>query len=150
MAKKFAFRLETLLRVRGLREREAKRNVAAKRAEIARLDALDRQTADEIQAEQETLLSGQSGARLEPLALQRGRAWIAHLRRTIALRAVQRQQLQAELAALLAAWREARKQQRIIEKLRERRWSEYVAARDKADQAADDEMAQQLHVFHPQ
>jgi hypothetical protein len=93
MARRFRFRLQTLLRVRQLREREAKRKVAAKQAEIARLDRLNEQTTEEILRQQEALLAGQRQGQLDPLALQRGRAWIAYLRKTIAVRHLQRRQL---------------------------------------------------------
>ena len=53
MARRFQFRLQTLLRVRQLEEQQAKRKVAARRAEIAQLDHLNRQTADEILRQQE-------------------------------------------------------------------------------------------------
>jgi flagellar FliJ protein len=145
MARRFEFRLETLLRVRQLREREAKRKVAAQRAEIARLDRLDRQTADEISRQQAELLEGQRAGRVDPLTLQRGRAWIGHLRRTIALRQVQRTEMLAQLQQLQGVWRAARTQARIIEKLRERRWEQYVRDRARKEQAAADELAQQLH-----
>jgi flagellar FliJ protein len=144
MARRFEFRLETLLRVRQLREREAKRKVAAQRAEIARLDRLNRQTAEEISRQQAELLEGQRAGRVDPLTLQRGRAWIAHLRRTIALRQVQRTEMLAQLQQLQAAWHAARTQARIIEKLRERRWEQYVHERARQEQAASDELAQQL------
>ena len=147
MARRFQFRLETLLRVRQLREREAKRKVAAKRAEIALVDRLNAQTAEEISRQQEVLLAGQQQGRLDPLALQRGRAWIAHLRRLIALRHVQRTDLLAQWQDLQAAWHAARMQARIIEKLRERRWEEYVHDRQRKEQAAADELAQQLHRY---
>ena len=144
MAKRFVFRLETLLRVRALREREAQRKLAMKRAEIARLDRLDEETAAEIGRQQQALLGGQRETQLDPVRLQRGRAWIAHLRRTVALRQVQRAELTAQLAQLAAAWREARKQQRVIEKLRARRWEAYVRERAGAEQTALEELAQQL------
>jgi flagellar export protein FliJ len=144
MARRFRFPLETLLRVRVLREREAKRKVAAQRAEIARLDRLNRQTAEEISRQQAELLTGQQRGRLDPPALQRGRAWIAHLRRTIALRQTQRLDLVAQLQQLQAAWLEARKQARILDKLRARRWEAYVHERARAEQAAADELARQL------
>ncbi len=146
MAKRFAFRLATLLRVRARRERAAPRNLAAKRAELARLDQLNEQTAAEITRAQAELLADQRQGRLDPLALQRGRAWVAHLRRTMALRATQRAALVGQLELLAAVWREARKQKRVIEKLRERRWAEYVHERARGEQAEAEEMAQQLHV----
>jgi flagellar protein FliJ len=144
MARKFRFRLGTLLRVRQTREREAQRKVAAKSAEIARVDLLNQQTAAEIVQQQADLLAGQQGGRLDPLALQRGRAWIAHLRRQIALRHVQRAELVTQLGELQAELRAARTQTRILEKLRARRLAEYRRTRNRQEQAASDELAQQL------
>ena len=144
MAKRFAFRLETLLRVRQLREHEAQRRVAAQHAEIALVDRLNEQTAAEILQQQEVLLAGQQQGRLDPLTLQRGRAWVAYLRRLIALRQAQRAELVQQLRELQAAYRDARTQTRIIEKLRERRWNEYARQRDRQEQSAADEVAQQL------
>ncbi len=144
MARRFEFRLETLLRVRQLREREAKRKVATQRAEIARLDRLNRETADEIAGRQAALLDDQRAGHLDPPALQRGRAWIAHLRRTMALRYEQRTDMVAQLQQLQAAWQALRTQARVIEKLRERRWAEYRHERARHEQAAMDELAQQL------
>ena len=149
MAKRFEFRLQTLGRVRELRQREAKRKVAAKHAEIALLDRLNEQTAAEISRQQALLLADQQQGRLDPLSLQRGRAWIAFLRRTIAQRHAQRADLTTQLQELLVAYREARTQMRIIEKLRERRWNEYVHERDRQEQAAADELAQQLLGYEP-
>lgn len=149
MARRFVFRLETLLRVRRLREREAKRKVAAKHAEIALVDRLNEQTTAEILQGQEALLAGQQQGRLDPLALQRGRAWVAYLRRLIAQRQVQRAELVQQLRKLQAAFQEARTQSRIIEKLRDRRWREYAADRDRQEQAGADELAQQLLGYDP-
>lgn len=147
MARRFEFRLETLLRVRQSREREAKRKVAAQRAALARLDRLNADTMAEMSRHQQALLDDQRAGLLDPLSLQRGRAWIAHLRRTIAERHVQRRELVAQLQQLQAAFQQARTELRIIEKLRERRWSQYVRARDRNEQAAADELAQHLHRY---
>ncbi len=144
MARRFRFRLDALLNVRRLHEREAQRNVAAHRAAIARLDVLDRQTVTSITQQQETLLNGQRQGRLDPLALQRGQAWIAYLRRTIATRGPQRTELQQHLGESLGHLREARTRTRTIEKLRERRWGEYTHNRNRTEQADSDELAQQL------
>ncbi len=144
MARRFRFRLQTLLKVRRLREREAKRKVAAQRAVIARLDRLNEQTSTEILQQQDVLMYGQQQGRLDPAALQRGRAWIAYLRKTMSLRLLQRAELLDQLHRLQAEFQAARTQSRIIEKLRERRWSEYVRDRERRDQAAADELAQQL------
>ena len=144
MAKRFHFPLQTLLRVRQLHEREAKRKVATKRAEVARIEQLIVQTGDEIVRQQEALASQQKG-RLDPLTLQRGRAWVTYLRQTLARQHGQRAALTEELRVLQATLRAVRTQARIIEKLRERRWREYVRDRNRQEQAAADELAQQLH-----
>ncbi len=146
MAKRFHFPLETLLRVREVREREAKRKVGLKQAEIARLDQLNRQTAEEIFARQDILRQHQRGT-LTPNDIVREQAWIAYLRRTIFQRQAQRAGLVKELEVLQEALRQARVQKRIIEKLRERRWDEYVKDRKRREQAESDELAQQLHVY---
>ena len=144
MARRFQFRLETLLRVRELREREAKRKVGAKHAEIAQIDRLNRQTDEEISRRQDRLREYQQQAVLAPEELVRERAWIAYLRRTIAERRAIRAGLLDELATLQAELREARKQKLIIEKLRERRWEEYTRDRRRREQAESDELARQL------
>ncbi len=145
MARRFRFPLQTLLKVRRIREREAKRKVAAKRAEIARLDRLDQATSAEIQGGQRDILDNQKRATLEPRDLTRIWAWIAHLRRTLAQRQLLRAKMAVELERLQAEFLESRKQARIIDKLRERRWNEYRRERRRQEQAESDEVAQQLH-----
>lgn len=145
MAKRFRFRLETLLDVRRMREDEAKRKVGAKSAEIAQIDRLNEQTTDEILAQQETLRGSQQQAALDTADLQRARAWIAHLRRTIAERQTHKARLLEELHELQDALRQARVQTRVIEKLRERRYDEHRRANDRREQAEIEELAQQLH-----
>ena len=147
MARRFEFRLQTLLEVRQLREREAKRSVATKSAEIARLDRLNEQTAVEILRQQEAILADQQRGVLDLPELQRGRAWIAHLRKSIAIRQNQKAELLEQLRQLQARLREARTQTRVIEKLRERRWNEYSHDRQRREEAASDELAQQLHGY---
>jgi len=147
VARRFQFRLETLLRVREIREREAKRKVGAKQAEIARVDRLNRLTAEEVSRRQEVLREHQRQAVLTPHALVCERAWIAYLRRTIVERQAFRAGLVTELQTLQDELRRARMQKRIIEKLRERRWEEYVKDRKRREQAESDELARQLLVF---
>ena len=148
MAKRFQFRLQTLLRVRELREREAKRKFGAKRADIAQVDQLNRQTAEEISQRQDTLRQHQRQGMLAPHELVRERAWISHLRRTIVEGQALRAKLVKELEALQEEWHRARTQKRIIEKLRERRREEHVKERKRREQAESDELAQQLLAFN--
>ncbi len=147
--RRFRFSLQTLLELRESREREARRRVAAQNAAIAQLDHLDRLTASEITRQQATLLAAQRSGSLEPLSLQRGHAWIAHLRKTIAQRSAQRDALKAELGALQAAWHAARRDARAVQKLRERRYSRHLKERQRHDQAVADDLARQLPLFEP-
>ncbi|MGE0480462.1 MAG: flagellar export protein FliJ [Phycisphaerae bacterium] len=147
MPKRFHFRLETVLSVRRLRERQAQRKLAAQQAEIARLDQLDRQTLAEISRQQERLRAAQQSPHADPADWTRARAWIAHLRRTLGERQVARRQMLAAVEQLRAEWRAARVQVKIIEKLRERRWGDYVRDRDRREQAEHDELARRLQGF---
>ena len=146
MAKRFHFPLETLLRVRTLREEEVQRRVAAKQSEIVRLDEADVADRAEIDRAQRELAQAQVGV-VGPSTLARGRTWVAHLHRQIASRAVTRQERQRELAALQQELREARKQTKILEKLRERRHAAWKTTQARREQAATDEIAQQLQAY---
>lgn len=147
MARRFHFRLETLLRVRLTQEREAKRRLGEKQAELARLDQLDRATLHEIHTRQDELARTQENTRADVHELTRQRAWIAHLRRSMAERGLVRRTLTEELEQLRTALLEARTRARVIEKLRERRWSEHRATEARAEQSAAEELAQHMHAF---
>jgi len=144
MAKRFRFRLQTLLRVRELRERQALRAVGAKRAQIARLEQINRQTAEAILEQQREVVREQESGRVDPAELARRRAWIAHLRRTILERDEQIQRYRRELSDLLGAWHEARREKRVLERLRERRFEAWRRDARRAEQTADDEVVRQL------
>jgi flagellar export protein FliJ len=134
------------MRVRDVREREAKRKVGLKQAEIARLDQLNRETVGEIHTRQAAVRRRQQGV-VMPAELVRERAWIAYLRRTIVERQAQQVELAGQLGTLREAWLQARTRKRIIEKLRERRWAEYVRDRSRREQTESDELARQLQAY---
>ena len=144
MAKRFRFRLETLLRIRRLSEREAQRKVAAKQAEIARIDELSRQARREILSQEDELRKRQSGERLNVTDLSTRRSWIAHLQRTILLHKHLRGQREDELKKVVAELGRARTQALVVQKLRERRWSEYRKEHDRREQSELDELARQM------
>lgn len=144
MARPFRFRLQALLRVRELHEQEAKRKLGAKIAEIARCEALNEQTRTEIGAAQRELLEMQGQREITAEQLTRQKAWIAHLWRTIAERDALRRDLEGQRVALERAWLEARRQRRVIEKLRERKSDLHNVAEKRRDQDDADELAQQM------
>ena len=146
MARRFKFQLETVLRVRTLREREAARRVGEKRAEIARVDQHITDCHDAVARCQQQLLTQQNAESIDTPALVGGRAWIVQLRLQIAQHQAHRAQRLRELDELTAVWRAARTQQRILEKLRERRLAEHKHNAARREQADADELAQQLHL----
>jgi flagellar export protein FliJ len=148
MARRFTFSLETLLRVRDLRAREAQRRLAEQRAAIAQLDAQNAQTTREIAAAQAALLGQQRGAALDPTGLARGRAWVAHLRGVIVQREQRKRELERRAEALQDQWLTARRALRIIEKLRERRFTAWRKAEQHREQAEHDEVARTLHTWN--
>ncbi|MBK8914645.1 MAG: flagellar FliJ family protein [Phycisphaerales bacterium] len=147
MPARFTFRLDTLLRVRALRERECERAVAQVRAEIARLDAWCVSTQDEIEARQNDIRSASAEGAIDPRELARLRAWIAHLRGSLSARSAERSALLAQSEARLAEWRDARRDRRVIEKMRETRLAQHLRDVAAGDQAQADELAQQLHAM---
>lgn len=145
MARRFQFSLQTLLRVRELREREARRRLGAKHAELAQVEGLVESTHRQIAAQQDAQRAAQHVGALDAAQLVRRRTWVAHLRRTLAEQQTHRAQLQRELAQLQAALAEARRQTKTIEKLRERRFEAWKRDASRAEQAQAEELAQQLH-----
>lgn len=147
MARRFVFRLETVRRVRSLREQEAQRAVATQRAEIAQLEQLNAQARREIASHQQQLADRQAFTSVDPRELARGRSWIAHLQTSIWQREQQIAELNTKLEALLDVWRGARQQLEIINKLRERREMAHRTQVRKAEQREMDALAQRLHVM---
>ncbi len=145
MAQAFKFRLETLLNVRQIRQREAMRKLAAIQAELAQLDDADRRGWQEILEQQALLRETQTAGRFDPLELARIRAWIGHLRRQMHERQSMRVQVLARLEAAREQVRVARTQTRVLETLRERRFDEHRRAQQKREQDLTDELAQQMH-----
>ncbi len=144
MARKFRFRLDMLLRVRRLHEREAKRNVALKQAEVARIDGLIAGGHEKISSELDALREQQRLPRLDARAAARRRAWIGHIRGTMVQFHNMLDVAHSELAEAIGLLNAARTQTRIVQKLRERRWEGYVKDRERRDDAELEEVARQL------
>jgi flagellar FliJ protein len=147
MARRFRFRLDTVLRVRALREREARRKFGVKLAEIAAVERLNAETSAEIAARQARLLSSQRRTIVDPRELAAGRAWVGYLRRQLAERQAVKAALRNELNALREELRQARAQSRMLEKLRERKHAEWKRDADRQEQTDSDELARQLPGF---
>ncbi len=145
MARRFVFALESLLRLRRLREEQAQRRVAEQRAELNQLAQLDRETEDAIRKQQAALLDAQQNEVLDRAGLAQGRTWIAHLQRMTALRDQHRKTILEKLQELEASWRHTRVERKAIEKLRERRQREHHDVAERREQETFDEVARRLH-----
>lgn len=144
MARRFQFSLQALLHVRRVREREAARRLAAVGLKIARADALARRTNEQILQQQAALHAVQEQAAPDLATLQRGRAWIAHLRRMLAQLGSERAQLLTESAVLREALTAARRAARVVEKLRERRYEAHRKTAARREMGEADELARLL------
>lgn len=144
MARKFRFRLGMLLRVRRLHEREAKRKVALKQAEVARIDGLIAGGHETVAIELAALRDQQRQPRLDVRAAARRRAWIGQIRGTMLQFHTMLDVAHRELSEAIGLLNAARTQTRIVEKLRERRWEGYVKDRERTDDAEMEEVARQL------
>lgn len=140
MAKRYTFRLETLLRLRQQREDEQKRVVAARLREIRTLRQRRHSLETEITRQTSALRQSLTEANPEMHLMKLGRHWVIRLRRGVldadAEIAAQRAQLAQERIGLT----EARRDAKVLEKLKERRHAAYRADLDRREQAELDEM----------
>ena len=130
------FRLETLLKVRKAREDEFKRIVAARLGHIEKLSAQKTAIEAQISSQGTSMRAALSGETADVDFLRWGRHWITRLR-------MQSARVDAETAAhraVLAQERErlaaARKETKILERLKERQF-EAAAAEEAARQARE-------------
>ncbi len=138
------FRLHTLLRVRELREREARRRLGAKQAEIARLDAAAAAIRDDVSRQQEAIRAMQRSASPSAGALTSGRAWIAFQRRNLAEQLRLRSQRLEEFGDLRRQWLDARRDTQALQKLRDRQAAQERERLRRAEQSALDEVARSV------
>ena len=140
MAKRFTFRLDSLLRLRQQHEDEKKRIVAARLREIAALEHRQQTLLTEIARQTQAMREVLTAPTVVVDELKQGRHWLIRLRRGVL-------ELDAQLAgehAILAQERadlaEARKNTKVLERLKERQRAAYVAGVNRREQAELDEM----------
>jgi len=148
MAKRFRFRLDTMLKIRRQREDQHKRIVAERIRQITQvreqIAAIERQIQEEIEA----IRTGQGARTIDIQQLMRHRHWLGHLNKG-GLEAESRLRfLEARLAQERAVLAEAVKQRRILEKLKERQWERYRKEEDRSEIRESDEQATVRYVFN--
>lgn len=146
MARKFRFRLETVLRLRQ-RARDAQRRVVASAVQSVtrveeRIDELTRQLHGTIERSRDALRNRHPDVvSLRGHLLHRG--W---LHREIAESNGALAQKGAELDAERSRLAEMSKRFRVIEMLRDRQWKRFRTEIAREEQAAGDEAALQMHL----
>ncbi len=140
MAGRFAFRFETLLRLRKQREDERKRVVAARLRQIGDLMERRNNLVSAIDGQTESLRSALRGGAVDVDQVRWGRHWLTHLRRgvldTDAELSGQRAMLAQERATLVVA----RKDTEVLGRLRERRLEAWNVEAARREQIESDEM----------
>lgn len=141
MAKRFQFRLETVLRLRKERERAQQRVVAervqALGAAQARMRSAGRQLVDAVDAAR-----GERGVGMLDLAqIARQRFWMGHLQRVLTEEDRAAQQIARGLASERRRLAERARDRRAIEKLREHQEQRHNDEVARADRIELDELA---------
>lgn len=135
------FRLEPLLKIRRLKEDEAKRAVADRLREIQRaqqgIAVLDQQLMEAGATMRSLVLAG----RIVPQEAARQRGYIGSLQGRRLNVMARRQALLQALVADRAALAEATKRRKIFEKLKERQHQRRIRELDLAERRSSDEMS---------
>jgi flagellar export protein FliJ len=137
--------LEALLKLRRQREDEKKRIVAARLREIATLEQRRTTLLAEIDQHTEAMRQALSAASANLDQLKMGRHWLVRLRRGVLDTDAQ---LNAQRVILLrerAELAEARKDTKVLERLKERQRIAYLAALNRREQMELDEMNSLRH-----
>jgi flagellar export protein FliJ len=141
MPQAFAFRFETLLRLRRQREEEQRRVVAARLRLIAAVQRRQDLLRRRIDQESEAIRASLRGPAADIEQLRWGRHWLSRLRRGAleaeAELAAHRAMLAQERAALL----EARTRHEVLHRLKEMQVDQHRAALARREQAEADEMS---------
>jgi len=140
MAKRYTFRLEPLLRLRRQREDEKKRAVAGRLREIGALEQRRQTLLGEIAGQTQAMRTWLSGGRLEVNDLRLGRHWLLRLQRGVLETEAQISTQRAFLAQERTQLTEARKDTKVLERLKERRRAAYLATLNRREQAETDDL----------
>jgi flagellar protein FliJ len=145
MAKRFRFRLDTVLKVRKQREDVCRRAVADRLRQIAAVQAeigsLQHQIGEEIGAFRQV----HSVGRLDMTQIVRQRHWLIHLHQGVLMAQASLGDLHKKLEEDRRVLVEARKQTRVLEKLKERQIERHQKETARAEAIENDEIGNVLY-----
>jgi len=140
MAKRYTFRLETLLRLRQQREDEKKRVVAARLREIRTLQQRRQFLETEIDRHTTDMRDSLIQQWMDVEQVKLGRHWVMHLRRGALETDAQISAQRALLALERSTLAEARKETKVLDRLKERQRVAYLSEVNRREQIELDEM----------
>lgn len=144
MAKKYTFRLQTVLRLRKTTEDECRRRVAVCLREIALAESDVRRLDEQFGWEVSRSRDDQQSSEMDVTIVRQRRSYMGYLqRRHYEIEEhirVLRKKLQENQGALAHASKEVK----ALEKLRDRQWDRQRELERRAEQAEEDEIGQQM------
>ncbi len=146
MAKRFKFRLATVLKIRKQREDAAKRVVADRLREVGQVQGEIDSLQDQILRELGMFRESHATGRIDVTQIARHRHWLIHLDQGVMLARTRLGELQDQLSGDRAALAEARKQVRVLEKLEERQYERYMKDLNRAETRELDEIGNIVHL----
>ncbi len=144
MAKKFTFRLETVLRLRRTTEDACRRRVAERLREIARVESDVRRLDEQFHWELDRSRVDQQSPEMDVMTVRRRRSYMGHLQRRISGCEAQIDALRKQLEEDQKALAHASKEVKLLEKLRDRQWARQREIERRAERAEEDEVGQQV------
>jgi len=146
MAKKYTFRLQTVLRLRKMAEDECRRRVADRLREIGRAESDVRRLEEQYDWEIGRSRDDQQSPSMNVMTVRLRRSYMGHLQRSEreceAHIRVLREKLEEEQRALAHASKEVK----ALEKLRDRQWERHREQQRRAERAEEDEIGQQMFI----
>ena len=148
MAKKYTFRLQTVLRLRKTAEDECRRRVAGRLREIARVESEVRHLHEQFAWEVDRSRDDQRNPAMNVMTIRRRRGYMGHLQRRKGECEAQVRVLREKLEEDQKALAHASKEVKVLEKLRDRQWDRHRELERRAERAEEDEIGQQMFLRH--
>lgn len=146
MAKRFVFRLETLLKVRRQREERQKRVVAERLRQISRvrteIDTLQERITEQVGA----MRAEVSRPSIDVVSVVRNRHWLSHLHQGRLAAESHLHVLEARLAQERAVLAQASREKKVLEKLKERQHDRYNRELERKELNEADELGTARYV----
>ena len=140
MASRFSFRFETLLKLRKRREEQCRRVVATRLGQILATQSRRAEIVDQISRQSESFRRSLQSDMLDVDEVRLSRHWLLKLRQRLFEADAEVADQHAVLAQERAALAVARKDTKVLETLRERQYSTFVAQVQRREQSELDEL----------